>query len=83
MKKRILPSAETVGLSSGYCVLIFGPRFSILMIVSALITFSFWAISGPDVSCEGCAIAAIIQINRIKKRVAFFKAVDFGKAAVN
>ena len=83
MKKRILPSADTVGLNSGYCVFIFGPRFSILITVSALITFSFCGISAAEVSWEGCEIAAVIQLNRIKKRVALFKAVDFGKAAVN
>ena len=83
MKNRILPSADTVGLSSGYCVFTFGPRFSILITVSDLITFSFCWIKLPDVSAEGCATATIIQTERIKKRVAFFKAVDFGKATVN
>ena len=83
MKNKIFPSADTVGLSSGYGVFTFGPRFSILITVSAFITFSFCGINAPDVSAEGCAADLSIQTERIKKRVAFFKAVDFGKAPVN
>jgi len=78
MKKRIFPSAETVGLSSARSLLILGPMFSILMMVSALMMFSFWAIRVPEVSFSGCAKAVLIQLKRIKKEMAFFKTVDFG-----
>ena len=57
MKNNKLPSADTVGRNSGSLVLMLGPRFSILITVSALITFSFCAINGPVVSLEGWAIA--------------------------
>jgi hypothetical protein len=82
IKKRIFPSADTVGLSYGRSVLILGPMFSILIMVSALMIFSFWAISVPAVSFSGCAKAVFIQIKRIKKKLVFFKTVDFGKAAL-
>src|SRR5436190_18543151 len=83
IKNRIFPSADTVGLSSARSVLIFGPIFSILMTVSALMIFSFWAIKVPEVSWRGCAKTVFIQVKRINRVMAFFKTVDFGKATLN
>ena len=76
----MFPSADTVGRSSGYSVFTFGPRFSILIIVSALITFSFCAINLPVVSFSGCEMADFIPKQRINRKMVFFKAVDFGKS---
>jgi len=41
MKNRRFPSADTVGLNSARGVLMFGPRFSVLTMVEAVMTFSF------------------------------------------
>ncbi len=53
IKNNRFPSADTVGLNSARGVLMFGPKFSILMIVDAVIIFSFWGIKSPVVSAEG------------------------------
>src|SRR5829696_1486198 len=60
MKKRWLPSAEIVGLSSGNSEFIFQPRFSILMMVPSLIIFSFWAISFSSVSFGGLTVVLTV-----------------------
>ena len=51
-----------------------------MIIVSALITFSFWAINLPVVSLSGCEMTVFIPKNRINRNLMFFKVVDFGKS---
>jgi len=41
IKNKRLPSADTVGRNSAKDVLIFGPKFSVLIIVEAVMIFSF------------------------------------------
>src|SRR5690348_2790821 len=77
MKKGRFPSAEIVGRSSARLVLMFGPRFSILMMVDALITFSFCAFSVPMVSIESWALDGCHAAKRKEYRNIFFKGSDF------
>ena len=67
MKKRMFPSAETVGRSSGRFVLILEPRFSILMTVDSVMMFSFCGTRDP-VSASGCDMA-MRQIASIMKNM--------------
>ncbi len=80
MKNRSVPSAETVGLNSGYFELTFGPRFSILMIVAAVIIFSFCAfkvpVVSPDASLGAWAVACCRAADKIRIGIAFFTELD-------
>ena len=80
IKKSILPSAEIVGLNSGSCVLIFSPRFSILMIVSEVMIFSFCGFNAPNVSEEGWANTCWTQVINEAIIISFFKGVDLASA---
>lgn len=77
----MLPSAETVGLSSGCSVLIFGPRFSIFTMVDAVMMFSFCGFSSPRVSLNtSWAPATCMQKHVRKKKVVFFTTLDFSQS---
>jgi hypothetical protein len=80
IKKRILPSAETVGLNSGSGVLILVPRFSILMIVSAVMIFSFWGFKAPRVSLSGWPNRSGKRNDRNSMQTEFFKRMDLASA---
>lgn len=66
-----------VGRNSARGVLILDPKFSILIIVEEVMTFSFCGIN-PRVSPAGCAVVINMYACRIKKEMAFFKSLDIG-----
>src|SRR5207249_11675749 len=76
IKNKRFPSADTVGLSSAKGVLIFGPKFSVLMIVDAVIMFSFCGIRLPEVSASGWAFENCPQTVKRKNRIGLFTTLD-------
>ena len=66
-----------MGRNSARGVLILDPKFSILIIVEAVMIFSFCGIN-PRVSPAGCAVVNNMHACRIKKVMAFFKLLDIG-----
>ncbi len=76
MKNNKLPSAEMVGRNSARSELILNPKFSILIMVEAVIMFSFCAIKVAEVSLVNWPVADSMQTNRMKTQMAFF--IGFG-----
>ena len=72
MKKSLLPSGDIVGLNSGNSLFILRPRFSTLMIVADVITFSFCGISGAVESTAGDARSAVNVSNVLINKQSFF-----------
>ena len=74
IKNKILPSADTVGRSSARSELILIPKFSILIIVEALIILSFWAFNNVSVLVvvDGCADAINVHPSKSRKGVRLF-----------
>lgn len=74
MKNKRLPSAETVGRSSASFELMLNPRFSILIIVEAVIIFSFCAIK--PVSLDGWAGTMYTMAHKMVAKRIFFMGLD-------
>ena len=70
-----------MGRNSARGVLIFDPKFSILIIVEVVMIFSFCGIN-PRVSTACCADVNNMHACRIRKEMAFFKSLDIGNAEV-
>ena len=76
MKKSLFPSGEIVGLNSGSSLFTLKPRFSILMIVLVVMTFSFCCFNVPEESFNGCAVTHKFPKMRIKRGINLF--TDYG-----
>lgn len=61
----MLPSAETVGLSSAKSEFTFTPKFSILRMVEAVMMLSFCGFKTMEVSKEGWAAACNMQMHKM------------------
>src|SRR5947207_13982709 len=71
IKNNKFPSADTVGLSSANEVLMLGPTFSIFMIVEAVMTFSFCALSLEVSTAGGWAARMWVTKYSTDRRVGF------------
>ena len=72
MKKSLLPSGDMVGLSSGNSLFMLIPRFSTLIMVDDVITFSFCGISGAVESTAGDARRAVNASKVLINKQSFF-----------
>ena len=79
MKNKMLPSAETVGLSSAKSELTFTPKFSILRMVEAVMMLSFCGFKTIDVSMEVWPAACNMPMHKINKRLRVFTAKDLAQ----